>query len=190
MRNQKPIATGTVGSLWVNGRQMPVLKFKFDGPVGDDHAGMTRELDGHDGDYVATSRLKKGHGIFNWRTWTAISIEEMYEVEHTLALKIPGGCLLENIIICGIPGFSQLPPTSRLVFPKKDDGSQVILAVWEENGPCDGVGKRLQNHYPEQDKLSTRFIAAARHKRGVMGFVISEGYVENDDVVEVYPPTK
>jgi len=182
------IAEGKVRNLSINGQNVTQIYFNFDGPMGDIHSGMTRTLDGHDGSYIATSDMKRGHTVFNWRTWTAVSHEEVIEIEDNLLLNVPPGILLENLNISGIPGFSQLAPTSRLVFPVRLDGSQLVLAVWEQNGPCDGVGKRLQELHKDEPRVSTRFIASAQQKRGLMGFVLSEGYVKIGDSVRVYPP--
>ena len=187
--------TGQVQSLCLNGH--PILnghlvekiQFQFTGPRGDVHSGLSRILSGHDGEYMRTSRLQKGAEVFNWRSWTGLSCEEISEVEQKIGVIIPQGCLLENLVLSGIPNFSQLAPTTRLVFPQKEDGSQVILAVWEENSPCKGVGDRLQKQYGIEG-LSKRFIAAAQGKRGVMGLVLSEGFVELEDRVGVYPPVQ
>ncbi len=182
------IGSGWVESLSLNGEPAKGVLFETDGPVGDRHSGFVRSLSGHDGAYLSTSARKKGDLVFNWRPWTAISIPEIKEIEGELGVSIPQGCLLENIVIGGIPNFSKLLPTSRLVFPEKADGTQLILAVWEENGPCKGVGQRLQDVYPENKHLCKRFIASAQNRRGVMGLVLSRGSVWVGDYLTVYPP--
>lgn len=192
MTKINPIATGLVSSLAINGERVLNIKFELDGPVGDKHAGFRRRLSGHDGGYIKTSGLVKGAPVFNWRSWTGLSLEEMTEVEQALGHKIPHGCLLENITISGIPNFSKLEPGTRLVFPAHmADGNvtQAILAVWEENGPCRTVGERLEAHHSIEG-LKTRFIHEAQNKRGVMGFVLSAGTVSYSDQVLVYPPVR
>ncbi|MDB5266875.1 MAG: molybdenum cofactor sulfurase [Parcubacteria group bacterium] len=183
----EPIARGKVEWLCIDGMATEVIGFNLDGPEGDAHSGHTRKLSGHDSEYLWTSELVKRESVvFNWRSWTGLAVEEIREVEAVLKCDIPKGCLLENIGFSGIPNFSHLPPTSRIVFPKYG-GEQLILAVWEENGPCHGVGDRLAKHYDKKD-LSKQFISAAQCKRGVMGFVLSPGWVEVGDEVVVYPP--
>jgi len=192
MSHTDPIATGTVVSLAINGEQVQKIMFGLDGPIGDNHAGFDRRLSGHDGDYIRTSRLTKGSQVFNWRSWTGLSLEETNAVEQTLGFDIPVGCLLENITISGIPNFSKLETGTRLVFPAHmSDGNvtQAILAVWEENGPCRTVGERLETHHGIEG-LKTRFIREAQNKRGVMGFVLSAGTVSCNDQVLVYPPVR
>ncbi len=191
------IAVGRVESLSLNGEPVSRITFGLTGPTGDKHAGLSRTLSRHDGTYVETSMLSRGARVFNWRSWTGLSEEENLEIKRKLSVNIPQGCLLENMVISGVPNFSQLPPTSRLVFPVRGGSSksQAILAIWEENSPCRGVGDRLEKHYADQGYvqapgLSTRFITVARGKRGVMGFVLSEGLVEVSDCVNVFLPVQ
>ena len=192
MSNPDLIATGRVLDLAINGKAVPSIDFALNGPVGDKHSGFKRRLSGHDGDYIRTSGLVKGAQVFNWRSWTGLSTQEMIEVEQALGVVIPVGCLLENITISGVPNFSKLEPGTRLVFPiraEDDNATQAILAVWEENGPCQTVGLRLEAHHGTPG-LKTRFIREARNKRGVMGFVLSAGKVSCGDHVLVYPPVR
>lgn len=183
-----PLATGRVEALAVNGQSIPGLHFSPDGPSGDAHRGFTRTLSGHDGEYLRTSSLEKGASVFNWRSWTALSTEEIGALEGDLGYSVPVGCLLENIRISGIPNFSRLAPTTRLVFPKHSE-TQLILAAWEENGPCGTVGRRLESHHAVPG-LKSGFIRAAQHRRGVMGFVLAPGSILVGDTVLVYPPVQ
>ncbi|MCA9356910.1 hypothetical protein H6784_03425 [Candidatus Nomurabacteria bacterium] len=188
----QPIAEGIVESLAINGETRQSIMFEIDGPVGDSHSGFVRKLSGHDGAYIATSTRSKGDLFYNFRSWTGLSMEEIEAVEKTLGYKIPVGCLLENIIISGIPNFSKLEPTSRLHFPPHRVGKEVkqaILAVWEENGPCRTVGERLEKEHKIKN-LKTDFIREARGKRGVFGPVLSAGIIQQGDKVLVFPPVR
>lgn len=188
MKN-KPLATGRVEALCINGKPVEQITFAIDGPINDDHRGFFRRLSGHDGDYKRTSSLLRGHEVFNWRSWTGLSKEELVYVESSLACTIPPGTLLENITFSDIPNFSTLPPTSRLVFPyrPRNTASQCILAVWEQNGPCKTVGERVAEHNRRHD-LTDAFVRAAKGRRGVMGLVLAAGTVQLGDTVIVYPP--
>ena len=189
MSKYEPIAIGRVESLALNGKEVSSIRFNYDGPMGDNHSGRTRQLAGHDGTYLRTSKLVKGDPVMNWRTWTALSREDVVAIEMELGADIPVGCLLENIIISGIPNFSYLPPTTRLVFPQHDscESKQAILAVWEENGPCKTVGKRLADLHDDAT-LTSKFVEAAYRRRGLMGFVLSGGYINEGDLVHAYSP--
>ncbi len=189
MKKNELIGTGRILSLAIDGKPMKQIRFDFTGPIGDSHSGLTRTLDGHDAPYTKTSRLRKGDEVFNWRSWTAVSAEEVKKIEWELSdLSIPAGCLLENLVVSGINNLSQLPPTSRFVFPTKANGSQLILAVWGENSPCNFVGQRLQEHHKERKDVSRDFISSAVGKRGVMGFVLSPGFADVGDLIQVYSP--
>ena len=188
----EPIAIGKVVSLAINGIPTEDIAFGLDGPGGDEHIGFARGLSGHDGAYIKSSDLKRGHRVANWRTWTGLSAEEIGSVSKAIGYDISTGLLLENITVEGIPNFSKLDPTSRLVFPSHElDGvlTQAVLAVWEENGPCATVGKRLEEHHGIVG-LKTDFIREAQGKRGVMGLVLSAGTVSVGDEVRVYPPVR
>jgi hypothetical protein len=192
MKKNQLLAKGVVVGLCINGVPVEKIIFYLEGPHSetdsDRHFGATRKLSGHDNVYLETSQLKRGSEVLNWRSWTALSTEEVGLIEKKLACEIPPGCLLENLRISGVENFSQLPPTSRLVFPERT-GRQLVLAVWEENGPCHGVGQRLQEHHNRQG-LSKEFITAARSLRGVMGLVLSPGHAQVGDEVLVYPPVQ
>lgn len=184
------IGIGRVASLCIDGTIVDQIEYGRDGPIGDKHRGFTRTLGGHDAAYARTSKLRKGAPILNWRAWTALSLEEIAETEKALGVEIPPGCLLENMSISGIPNFSKLAPTTRLVFPERtqrDQNIQAILAVWEENTPCAVVGARLAGHY-DQPHLAQRFVVEARNRRGVVGLVLAPGLVEKGDKVLVYSP--
>lgn len=190
MSTREPIARGVVSSLAVNGTEVNSLVFHLEGPHGDEHAGFSRSLSGHDGGYMKSSDLRKGATIFNWRSWTGLSHEEVCEIEEQLGYRIPTGCILENIRISGIPGFSEITPASRLVFPPREGPEmQAILAVWEENGPCLTAGMRVQEHYGIPG-LAFRFVEAANKRRGVMGFVLAPGRIDVGDRVLLYPPER
>ena len=191
----EPIATGTVASLCLNGKPVQDIVFGPAGPYRDRHSRMQRRLNKHDEDYIRTSSLKRGDSVLNWRSWTGISIEEINEVKRAIGAAIPQGILQENITFAGIPNFSKLTPASRLVFPERELQQykrfhrQVILAVWGENGPCRGVGEPLEKDH-NRPGLMTAFVNAAKGKRGVMGFVLSRGFVKIGDTVLVYPPVQ
>jgi MOSC domain-containing protein YiiM len=192
LTTQQPIAEGRIESLSINKEPVDHIVFRIDGPYGDTHAGMTRALSGHDGDYIGTSSLEKGAKVFNWRQWTALACEETAEVEEVLGVPIPPGCIKENIRFRGIPNYSKLATGSRLVFPLRDTPvakTQVILTVWEENRPCRTAGEEIANEY-KRPELTAQFVKAARGKRGNMGFVLSAGYVRVYDRVLVYPPVR
>lgn len=190
-RTYEPLATLTVASLSINGKSVKYIDFGLTGPRTDKHAGFARMLSGHDGGYTRTSQLVRGNKVFNTRSWTALSKEELEQVEASLGVDIPQGTLLENIVFEGMDDFTKIEPTSRLVFPSRQNnghGNQLILAVWEENGPCKTVGQRLADIHPEVS--ITDFVKTAQGKRGVMGFVYAQGKALVGDEVKLYAPVR
>lgn len=188
LMSEQLFAVGKVESLCVNGSPTSSINILPEGIFRDTHRGFQRALSGHDGAYLKTSALKKGHAVFNWRSWTALSLEELQAIEYAISCSILPGILFENMIISGIPNFSQLQPTSRLVFPLEKE-SQAILAVWEENGPCRTVGERVESASGGHT-TSAEFVRAAHKKRGLMGFVLSPGVVRVGDQIRVYGPVR
>jgi hypothetical protein len=190
--NITPIGQGVVTSLALDGSARQEIYFEIQGPTGDSHSTGIRRLGGHDTAFFKTSKAKRDDWVFNWRSWTGLANEELQAVESVLRVGIPVGCLLENIRFSGIGRFSDLPPTSRIVFPQREFGGemqQVVLTIWEKNTPCHTVGKRLAEHHNDSD-LSSKFVRAAQGKRGVMGFVLTTGLVRVGDKVTVYPPVE
>jgi hypothetical protein len=182
------VATGIVENLLINGELGGLsLTFFADGPAGDRHSGLTRRLNGHDGDYMKTSMLRRGEEVFNWRQWTALSSEELGTIAKGVGASIPPGMFLENLIISRVPHFSKLPPTTRLIFPSR--GTQLVLAVWGENGPCRTIGQRLAEFHKDP-ALTTELIKHAQGRRGVMGWVIAPGVAMVGDDVQVWSPVR
>lgn len=182
MSDYEPIAIGKVDAVCVNGGEIEGIMIKREGVFSDIHSHNTRRLSGHDGRFKKTTGLIDGEEVFNWRTWTGISSEEIREVEEAAGFSIPVGIILENIRFSGIPDFSKIQPGSYLVFPSK-----AVLAVWSENGPCKTVGKRLEELH-QKEGVNTSFIKHAQGKRGVMGFVLAPGFITKGQEVRLFPP--
>lgn len=85
-----------------------------------------------------------------------------------------------NMVLRGIPDFTLLPPSSRLQFP-----SGAMVVVDAENHPCRYPADIIASHHPEARK---GFVAAAMHKRGVVGWVEAEGVVRAGDAITVWIP--
>jgi hypothetical protein len=73
-----------------------------------------------------------------------------------------------------------LPPSSRLQFPS---GATIVVDI--ENLPCRYPADIISRHYPEQTK---GFVAAARHRRGVVGWIEAEGEIRTGDAIAVWLP--
>ncbi len=137
--------------------------------------------------------VPRGIQIANVREVSIVAQEELASIGMAMSLPgpIPLGSLGENLVVSGIPDFTALP-TGTLLFFQKPDGMKrtAVLAVWGENVPCTTPGEAIQSQFPNQPDLASLFRKAADHRRGVVGFVYSTGYIYEGDEVAVYVPSQ
>jgi hypothetical protein len=149
----------------------------FEGIDGDKHRGYTRGADGR------TPYYKRGTPIRNIRQVSIVSQEDLHAV--AAALDLPEICpewLGANLLLSGIPDLTLLPPSTRLVFSKG-----AVLRVEEENMPCMGPGRVIAGQYANE-KLASRFVKAAYHRRGVVATVELPGTIAVGDTVTLEVP--
>ncbi len=85
-----------------------------------------------------------------------------------------------NILLSGVPQLSQLPPRTLLMFP-----SGATVRIDGDNGPCKKSGAAIAANVPGRPDLEFGFVKAAKHKRGLLGWVEREGEVRPGDVVRL-----
>ncbi len=166
------------------------------------HVGHGVKGDRHAGGRLADVREKAllAHGLFkgmpvaNVRELTVLSVEEQADVATKLGLPrvIPHGTLGENLVLSGVPRLSSLPAGTLLFFRKgKDTIRTAVVVVWGENVPCTVSGQSLQEVFPDVPDVQNRFVKAAMHGRGLVGFVYSAGFIcEGDIVIARVPPQR
>jgi hypothetical protein len=174
-----------------NHQSTPVQKATFiqgQGILHDKHYGP-RLLDERDAVALHLG-LPKGMESFNTRQWSAVSQAELNETaKHMGISNIEHGLLGENLIVTGIPGFSRLPPGTLLFFKsQKGELRTTILSVFGENSPCYISGDIIQARHPDQQNLTLSFINNAKHRRGLMGFIIGSGIIKAGDTIIVEVP--
>jgi hypothetical protein len=149
---------------------------ELDGLVGEAHRGFSRVAQSYDPDPTGTVRR-------NERQWSGVSIEELAVIRERMGLRetLAPETLCANICVEGIPGFSQLPKGSRLLFP-----SGAALLVEEGNPPCSYIGELIEARHttvsgePPAGKL---FPKSAMGLRGVVGVVDIAGVLTPGDRV-------
>ena len=151
---------------------------ELDGFVGDRHKSYTRET-------WAGDKQKEGTIRRNERQWSAVSVEELGDIQKAMDLKEPlsAGRLGANLCLQGIPDLSRLPKGTLLKFP-----SGVELAVEEYNPPCHDMGKKLAGRYTAtsgKPLSTTAFSKAARLNRGLVGVIETAGVINAGDEVTV-----
>ena len=168
------------------------------GVVGDRHAG-TRLADGRETDLIEFG-LPKGIEIANHREVSLVSTEDFDKIAQLMGLPgtIPPGCLGENVIVSGIPDFTQLPSGTLLFFRKPAPPGATsakagairtaVLAVWKENGPCLAPGEAIQARFPDVPGLASKFPKAAMGRRGLVASVYVSGHIHEGDEIVVKVP--
>lgn len=152
------------------------LMCRFDGIAGDCHGGLTRKSDSR-----MLKQFRRGTEVKNARQVSVLSTEELAEIAEAMGLpEVRPEWVGANIVTSGIPDLTLLPPSSRLQFPS---GATIVVDI--ENLPCRYPAAIIEKRHPEQRK---GFVAAARHKRGVVGWIEAEGEIAMGDTITVWLP--
>ncbi len=153
------------------------------GIVGDRHCAFERSA-------FAGDKQPEGTIRRNERQWSAVSLEELAEIEAAMDLSSPltATCLGANLCISGVPELSRLPKGSILKF-----ASGVELCVEEYNPPCHYMGEKIAETYTTnsgKEISSTAFSKAAKLLRGIVGVIEVAGTISAGDevIVEIYTP--
>jgi MOSC domain-containing protein YiiM len=159
-------------------QELASVEAKLDGFAGDKHSGFERVAWRGDKDPEGTVRR-------NERQWSGVSVEELAIIEKKMDLKEPltAATLGANICVEGIPDFSRLPKSARLVFP-----SGVVLAVEEYNSPCADMGEQITaKHTTHSGERAAGHLFSSRAfgLRGVVGVVDVPGMIHAGDKVVV-----
>ncbi len=142
----------------------------------DIHSGLTRASC-----VRVQSQYPKGTEIRNTRQLSVLSVEELSSIQKTLDLDTLDPCWVgANIVLEGIPGFSQIPPSSRLI---ADNGTSLVVDM--ENAPCRFPGEIIEQHRPGHGK---GFPKAAVGKRGVTLWVERPGSLSVGDKLTLHIP--
>jgi MOSC domain-containing protein YiiM len=162
-------------------QERATIRVELDGVVGDRHRSYERTT--WAGDKQAKGTLRR-----NERQWSAVSVEEVAEIQDAMDLSeaLTAANLGANICLKGIAELSRLPKGTLLKFP-----SGAELMVEEYNPPCHDMGKVLASKYTTrsgQPVSSTAFSKAAILRRGIVGVVEVAGAINAGDevTVEVY----
>ena len=152
------------------------LILRFDGIEGDCHGGLTRKSDSR-----MLKQFRRGTEVKNARQVSILSVEELAEIADAMGIPaVKPSWVGANLVVRGIPDLTLLPPSSRLQFPS---GATIVVDI--ENVPCRYPAAIIDAHHPERTK---GFVSAARHKRGVVGWIEAEGEIHLGDAITVWLP--
>ncbi len=172
------VHVGAAGTLDKEARH--TIEAALDGIVGDRHRGLSRQA--WDGDKQAEGVVRR-----NERHWSAVSVEELAEIERGMDLAEPllASSLGANLCLEGVPGLSKWPRGTVLKFP-----SGAELLVEEYNPPCSDMGEKLAAMHSSNsgEPIATNaFSRAAKFSRGIVGVVEVAGSISVGDEVRVEP---
>lgn len=158
--------------------QHPSIHVQLDGIVGDRHQSYSRKT--WRGDKQPQGTVRR-----NERQWSAVSVEELADIQKKMDLTEPlsAASLGANLCLKGLPELSRLPKGTLLKFPS---GAELI--VEEYNPPCVHMGKRLAAIYKTNSGTplsDTAFSKAAKFSRGVVGVVEVAGTIKAGDDVAI-----
>jgi hypothetical protein len=155
---------------------LEAVEATWEGFPGEAHGGLTRPSCSR-----VTAQYPKGTEIRNTRQVSILSAEELAAVAAEMGIpEIRPEWVGASLIVEGIPEFTMVPPSSRLVFV-----SGASLVVDMENGPCRFPAEVIESYHPGK---GMGFIEAARGRRGVTAWVERPGRIARGDAVRLHVP--
>lgn len=148
----------------------------LDGFPGETHGGATRASCSR-----VTSQYKRGTEIRNVRQLSILSAEDLADIATKMGLDhIDPGWIGASMVIEGIPDFSHVPPSSRLMAPS---GAGLVIDM--QNRPCIYPGREIEK---EAEGFGNRFKPAAKGRRGVTAWVEHGGHLAVGDTLVLHVP--
>jgi len=148
----------------------------YEGIQGEAHTGLTRPSCSRVlGQYPRDTQIR------NVRQITIISAEELEVIAQNMQIPyLKPQWLGANILVSGIPDFSLIPPSSRLI---SDSGVSIVVDMI--NGPCRFVGEVIEQIFPGRGKY---FAKSAYNLRGITGWVEKTGTLKVGDNFQLHLP--
>ena len=152
------------------------VRVSYAGLDGESHSGLVR---------ASCVRVRhqypQGTEIRNTRQVSIVSLEELATIAGAMGIaELRPEWLGANLLVSGIPNFSQIPPSTRMIF---DGGASLVVDL--ENSPCKYPGEIIERHHPGAGRL---FAKAAVGHRGVTAWVEREGGIDSGDSIRLYIP--
>lgn len=152
------------------------IQVDYTGFIGDSHSGLTRPSCTR-----VQSQYPKGTEIRNTRQISALCAEELNQIAKGMHLNsLNPQWVGANLVLEGLPDFSKLPPSSRLI---ASNGTSLVVDM--ENAPCRFPGEIIEKHVTGFGKL---FPKAALNKRGVTLWVERPGSLTIGDKLTLHIP--
>ena len=151
------------------------LDLTYAGIPGDLHSGLYRKSGAREPWYA------RGTPMRNERQLSILSAEEMADVAAAMDISaLDPAWIGGNLLLGGVARLSALPPRSILMFP-----SGAAIRIDGDNGPCRIAGRSIAHHVEGRADLEFGFVKAAKHRRGLVGWVERPGTVAAGESVKV-----
>ena len=148
----------------------------LDGFPGEAHGGPTRPSCSR-----VSSQYPRGTKIRNVRQLSIVSAEELEQIAAKMGMdRIDPAWIGASMVIAGIPDFSHIPPSSRLMAQ-----SGVGITIDMENRPCIYPGREIEK---EAEGFGKKFKPAAKGRRGVTAWVEYGGRLAIGDELVLHVP--
>ena len=156
--------------------RVEVASVTYEGFEGESHSGLVRSS------CVRVRNLyKEGTEIRNVRQISILSVEDMQQIADNMGLPdLQPEWVGANLLVSGIPRFSKIPPTTRLLFER---GASLVVDL--ENSPCKYPGDIIERFHPG---FGSKFAKAAPGLRGVTAWVERPGEIRAGDSIQVFIP--
>ena len=182
-RHLKSLATRTEAILInstpaddLSSSRIESVMVNYEGFAGESHSGLVR---------ASCVRVRhqypQGTEIRNTRQISIVSVEDLAVTAEKMGIEsLQPEWLGANLLVSGIPDFSQIPPSTRMIF---DGGAALVVDL--ENSPCKYPGEIIERHHPGFGKL---FASAALGRRGVTAWVERPGQINTGDSIRLFIP--
>jgi hypothetical protein len=160
----------------LSSRRIPSVTVSFAGLEGESHSGLVRS---------SCVRVRHqypiGTEIRNTRQVSIVASEELAAIADAMGIAgLEPEWLGANLLVSGIPNFSRIPPSTRMIF---ESGASLVVDL--ENSPCKYPGEIIDRHHPGCGQL---FAKAAVGLRGITAWVEREGQIASGDSIRLYIP--
>ncbi len=153
-------------------------QIKYEGFVGDIHAGLTMKTGGRQPHYPKDTQIR------NYRQVSIVSVEELQSIADRMGIdEIMPGWIGANLAVEGIPHLTLLPPSTRIEF-----AGGAVLVVDGENLPCIHPGKIIQQNFPNLDGLAETFPKHSLGRRGIVAWVECPGTIQTGNEITLHTP--
>lgn len=160
--------------------QVDILNVDLQGIPGDRHYGFARPAGAREKWYPTGTPIRSG------RQLSIVAVEELALIARAMDLpEVKPEWLGANILIEGVPDFTNIPLGTRLFF---QHGASLVNEG--DNAPCRFAGREVAQHAPVRAGLDLLFLKSAKNRRGIVASVERAGSIRPGSVRLKLPAQK